>query len=95
MPQLGVITPDDPYPVWEEADSVVTIAPEFLLYDYTFLPEGALIKEEGLAQACQTGVVCSRGAAAPRSLPELGTLVPVGYQKSACPVSCSDGQGQP
>lgn len=56
---LGVITPEDPYPVWEGPDGAVTIAPLFLLYDYTFLPEGALTKEEGLARAYQTGVVCS------------------------------------
>ena len=33
---LGVLTPEDPYPVWEDADGPVTVAPLFLLYDYTF-----------------------------------------------------------
>ena len=54
--RLGIITPEDPYPVWEGA---VTIAPLFLLYDYTFRPDGALTKEQGLARAYETGVVCS------------------------------------
>ncbi|HEY3735550.1 MAG TPA: metallophosphoesterase [Streptosporangiaceae bacterium] len=56
---LGVITPEDPYPVWPGPDGPVTIAPMFLLYDYTFRPDGALTKEEGLARAYDTGVVCT------------------------------------
>jgi 3',5'-cyclic AMP phosphodiesterase CpdA len=56
---LGVITPEDPYPVWPGPDGPVTIAPLFLLYDYTFLPDGAQTKEEGLALAYQSGVVCT------------------------------------
>jgi 3',5'-cyclic AMP phosphodiesterase CpdA len=55
---LGVLTPEDPYPVWEGAGGPVTIAPLFLLYDYTFRPPGAATKEAGLAQAYKTGVVC-------------------------------------
>ena len=55
---LGVITPEDPYPVWPGPTGAVTIAPLFLLYDYTFLPDGALTKEQGLARAYETGVVC-------------------------------------
>ena len=35
------ITPEDPYPVWDGAGGPVTIAPLFVLYDYTFLPAGA------------------------------------------------------
>jgi 3',5'-cyclic AMP phosphodiesterase CpdA len=56
---LGVVTPEDPYRVWEGEGGPVTVAPLFLLYDYTFLPEGARNKEEGLARAYETGVVCS------------------------------------
>jgi 3',5'-cyclic AMP phosphodiesterase CpdA len=56
---LGVLTPEDPYPVWEGAGGPVTIAPLFLLYDYTFRPVGAATKEEALAQAYATGVVCA------------------------------------
>jgi 3',5'-cyclic AMP phosphodiesterase CpdA len=57
--RLGVITPEDPYPVWTGPGGAVTIAPVFLLYDYSFRPDGALTKEQGLAIAVQTGVVCS------------------------------------
>jgi 3',5'-cyclic AMP phosphodiesterase CpdA len=56
---LGIVTPEDPYQVWEGPDGAVTIVPLFLLYDYTFLPDGALTKEQGLALAYETGVVCS------------------------------------
>ena len=33
--------------------------PLFLLYDYSFRPDGARTKEEGLARAYATGVVCT------------------------------------
>ena len=35
--RLGVITPEDPYPLWRGAGGPVVIAPLFLLYDCTFL----------------------------------------------------------
>jgi 3',5'-cyclic AMP phosphodiesterase CpdA len=57
--RLGVSTPEDPYPVWTGPGGPVTIAPLFLLYDYSFLPPGARTKEEGLARAYETGVVCT------------------------------------
>lgn len=56
---LGVVTPEDPYRVWDGPDGAVTIVPLFLLYDYTFLPDGALTKKQGLSLAYETGVVCS------------------------------------
>ncbi|MEU9319700.1 metallophosphoesterase [Streptomyces sp. NPDC048295] len=56
---LGVITPEDPYPVWEGAGGPVTVAPLFLLYDYSFLPAGCTTKDEGLAYAHRTGIVCN------------------------------------
>ncbi len=34
------------------------MVPLFLLYDYTFLPDGALTREQGLAHAYETGIVC-------------------------------------
>jgi len=37
----------------------VTVAPLFLLYDYSFLPENAPTKKEALAYAYRTGVVCA------------------------------------
>jgi 3',5'-cyclic AMP phosphodiesterase CpdA len=56
---LGVLTPEDPYPVWDGAGGPATIAPLFLLYDYTFRPPGASGMADGLARAYASGVVCS------------------------------------
>jgi 3',5'-cyclic AMP phosphodiesterase CpdA len=56
---LGVVTPEDPYLVWDGAGGPVTIAPMCLLYDYTFRPPGAATKAEGLALAYESGVVCA------------------------------------
>ncbi|WP_123669777.1 metallophosphoesterase family protein [Actinocorallia herbida] len=55
---LGVVTPEDPYPLWEGSGGPALIAPLFLLYDYSFLPPGCTTKEEGLAYAYETGIVC-------------------------------------
>src|ERR1700744_6444398 len=56
---LGIATPEDPYLTWTGDGGPVTIAPVFGLYDYTFRPDGAQTKEEGLAIAYKTGVVCT------------------------------------
>ena len=57
--RLGVVTPEDPYPVWEDEAEATVVAPMFLLYDYTFRPDGATTKAEGLARAYSTGVVAT------------------------------------
>jgi 3',5'-cyclic AMP phosphodiesterase CpdA len=57
--RLGVITPEDPYPVWTGHGGPVTIAPLFVLYDYSFRPAGTNTKEEALARAYESGVVCT------------------------------------
>jgi len=57
--RLGVLTPEDPYPVWTGPGGPVTVVPLFLLYDYTFWPPGVTSREEALALAYQTGVVCT------------------------------------
>ncbi|WP_432169335.1 metallophosphoesterase family protein [Streptomyces sp. 1222.5] len=57
--ELGVLTPEDPYPVWEGPGGPVAVAPLFLLYDYSFLPAGSATKAEGLAYARSTGIVCN------------------------------------
>ncbi|MCQ4212412.1 metallophosphoesterase family protein [Streptomyces longispororuber] len=57
--ELDVTTPEDPYPVWQGPEGPVAVAPLFLLYDYSFLPDGCATKEEGLAHAHETGVVCN------------------------------------
>ncbi|MFB4283579.1 metallophosphoesterase [Nonomuraea sp. MTCD27] len=56
---LGVLTPEDDYPLWEGPGGPVRIVPLFLLYDYTFLPEGHPTKDSALAYAHSTGVVCT------------------------------------
>jgi 3',5'-cyclic AMP phosphodiesterase CpdA len=57
--ELGVVTPEDPFPVWEGEGGPVVVAPLFLLYDYSFLPAGTRTAEEGLAAAYGAGVVCT------------------------------------
>ncbi|AKH80938.1 hypothetical protein AA958_00745 [Streptomyces sp. CNQ-509] len=56
---LGVVTPEDPYPVWDGEGGPVTIAPLFVLYDYSFRVPGAATKEESLRLAHEAGVVCT------------------------------------
>ena len=57
--ELGVTTPEDPYPLWEGPDGPIAIAPLFLLYDYSFLPQSCVTKEQGLEYAHGTGIVCN------------------------------------
>ncbi|WP_435205564.1 metallophosphoesterase family protein [Micromonospora sp. bgisy143] len=57
--RLGVVTPEDPYPVWDGEGGPATIAPLFVLYDYTFRVPQARTKEESLALAHAAGVVCT------------------------------------
>jgi 3',5'-cyclic AMP phosphodiesterase CpdA len=52
--ELGVHTPEDPYPIWQQR---VTVAPLFVLYDYSFWPAGATSTEEALQLARTAGVV--------------------------------------
>lgn len=56
---LGVVTPEDPYPVWEGPGGPVVVAPLFVLYDYTFRPDGTYTKEEALHVAHEAGVVAT------------------------------------
>jgi 3',5'-cyclic AMP phosphodiesterase CpdA len=55
---LGVLTPEDAYPVVELEGQRLVLAPLFLLYDYTFRPDG-LDKEEAMERAMRHGIVCS------------------------------------
>jgi 3',5'-cyclic AMP phosphodiesterase CpdA len=56
---MGISTPEDPYPVWRGPGGPVTVAPLFLLYDYSFRPAGLNNKEEALKRAYDVGVVCT------------------------------------
>ncbi|MGA7704657.1 MAG: metallophosphoesterase [Solirubrobacteraceae bacterium] len=57
--RLGVLTPEDPYAVWDGDGGPLRIAPLFLLYDYSFGRNIASTREQALALAHQAGVVCS------------------------------------
>ncbi|MFI6155852.1 metallophosphoesterase family protein [Kitasatospora sp. NPDC051170] len=57
--RLGVLTPEDPYPVWTGPGGPVRVAPLFLLYDYSFRAPGTTTKEESLAAAYESGIVCA------------------------------------
>ncbi|GAA2307759.1 metallophosphoesterase [Streptomyces kunmingensis] len=56
---LGVVTPEDPYPLWTGPGGPVTVAPLFLLYDYSFRVPQVSTKQQSLERAYETGVVCS------------------------------------
>lgn len=56
---IGVLTPEDPYPVWNGVGGPVVVAPLFLLYDHTFRPGNTRTKEEALATAYEAGIVCT------------------------------------
>ena len=56
--RLGVLTPEDPYPVWEGEGGPVTVVPLFLLYDYTFRTDGARTKAQAIDMAERAGVMC-------------------------------------
>ena len=55
---LGVITPEDPYPIWDGIGGPARVVPLFLLYDYTFGSNVGSTKEESLQRAHKAGVVC-------------------------------------
>jgi 3',5'-cyclic AMP phosphodiesterase CpdA len=57
--RIGVLTPEDPFPVWRGAGGPVRVVPVFALYDYSFRPDGAATKAESLAVAYDAGIVCS------------------------------------
>lgn len=57
--RLGVLTPEDPFPVWRGPGGPVTLAPLFTLYDYTWLAPGTATAAASLAAAHATGVVCT------------------------------------
>jgi 3',5'-cyclic AMP phosphodiesterase CpdA len=54
--ELGVATPEDPYPVWDGPGGPARIAPLLTLYDYTFTTPGTTTKAESLAAARRAGV---------------------------------------
>ena len=57
--ELGIATPEDPFPVWEGPGGPVLIAPLFALYDYSFGINVGRNKRESLERAHEAGVVCT------------------------------------
>lgn len=54
----GVLTPEDPYPVWSGEGGPHLLAPLFLLYDYSFRPDEIPI-EQAVAWAQEEDLMCS------------------------------------
>lgn len=53
----GVLTPEDPYPLYEFGDKKFYLCPLFLLYDYTFCPQ-RLPPRKAIEWAQEAGVHC-------------------------------------
>lgn len=56
---IGVCTPEDPYPIWNGPGGPVMVAPIFVLYDYTFRQGVGDSAAEALTRAYHAGVVCT------------------------------------
>jgi 3',5'-cyclic AMP phosphodiesterase CpdA len=54
----GVVTPEDPYPVWPGEGAPCVIAPLFTLYDYSFRPDHVPF-ERALDWAAEDGIMCA------------------------------------
>ena len=53
----GVLTPEDPYVVWDGEGGPCRIAPLFVLYDYSFRPDD-VPREDVLRWALEDGILC-------------------------------------
>jgi 3',5'-cyclic AMP phosphodiesterase CpdA len=56
--KLGVLTPEDPYSIWDGEGGQHLIVPLFLLYDYSFAPND-MPPETARRWAAEAGVVCA------------------------------------
>lgn len=56
--ELGVVTPEDPYPIWPDDPARMVIAPLFVLYDYTFRPD-EVEADRALEWAREAGIECT------------------------------------
>lgn len=57
--ELGVLTPEDPYPLWDGPGGPVRVVPMFLLYDYSWTPVPGEGRASALARARANRVVAS------------------------------------
>lgn len=55
---FDVLTPEDPYFSWDDHGTTRTIAPLFLLYDYSFRPD-TVLKKDALDWAMEHGLLCA------------------------------------
>jgi 3',5'-cyclic AMP phosphodiesterase CpdA len=53
---IGVVTPEDDYPVWETDEESFVVAPLFLLYDYSFRAPGQTLAQ-AMDHAYEVGLV--------------------------------------
>jgi len=65
---FGVLTPEDPYPIWPGSEPPIVIAPLFTLYDYSFRPDDIAIDdvvewaaEDGIMSAAALGAASGDG----------------------------------
>ena len=56
--EFGVVTPEDAYPLWNGEGGPAYVAPVFVLYDYSFRPDGMPL-EDAVNWAKTSGVVCA------------------------------------
>jgi 3',5'-cyclic AMP phosphodiesterase CpdA len=56
--EFDVLTPEDPFVLWEGEGGPCLIAPLFLLYDYSFRPAD-IAPETALAWAAESGILCA------------------------------------
>lgn len=55
---FGVLTPEDPFPLWPGDGLAHVIAPTFTLYDYSFRPDH-VPAERAVEWAAESGIICS------------------------------------
>lgn len=71
--KYGVLTPEDPYPVATFGGERVRIVPMFLLYDYSFRPEGVDVRD-ATEWARASGVMCAdEDLLEPDPYPDIGS----------------------
>ncbi|MGE5340331.1 MAG: metallophosphoesterase family protein [Candidatus Omnitrophota bacterium] len=56
--EYGALTPEDPYPVWDDGGKMYRIVPMFLLYDYSFRPAD-ISQDRAVEWAAESGVLCT------------------------------------
>ena len=76
----GVLTPEDPYEVFDDGEHRHLVAPLFVLYDYSFCPDG-LTPQQALSWAFEADLVCADEA--------LLHPAPYGSREAWCAARCA------